>query len=325
MAGGGADGGRFRAIFFGSPAFAVASLEALHSIALVVGVVCQPDKPAGRGLTLTAPAVKVRATELGLPVVQPSKLKTGEFAEWVRAQKADVALVVAYGRILRLDVLEGPRLGCVNVHGSLLPKYRGAAPITWAVVHGEAETGVTLMKLDEGMDTGPTFARASTPIGPNETAGELGERLARIGADAVREWLPKYVAGACAIEPQDDSGATTAPMLEKDNGRIDWAKGAQQVHDHVRGMSPWPGAVTTARGRPVKVHATRIVSGDRPAARAGQVVMADKTRVLVACEEGTVELVSVQPEGKRAMRGSEWAMGRGVAEGDVLGADASTA
>src|SRR5277367_5836946 len=146
--------GRFRAIFFGSPAFAIASLDALNSIAEIVGVVCQPDKPAGRGLTLTPPAVKVRAAELGLAVVQPTKLKTGEFAGWLRAQNADVALVVAYGRILRRDVLDGPRLGCVNVHASLLPKYRGAAPITWAVVHGEAETGVTLMKLDEGMDTG---------------------------------------------------------------------------------------------------------------------------------------------------------------------------
>jgi methionyl-tRNA formyltransferase len=315
---------RFRAIFFGSPAFAVASLESLHSIAEVVGVVCQPDKPAGRGLTLTPPAVKVRAAALGLPVVQPSKLKTGEFAEWVRAQGADVALVVAYGRILRLDVLEGPRLGCVNVHGSLLPKYRGAAPITWAVVHGEAETGITLMKLDEGMDTGPTFARASTPIGADETAGALGERLAQIGADAVREWLPKYVAGACVLAPQDDAQATMAPMLEKDDGRIDWSKRAAQVHDHVRGMSPWPGAFTLARNRPVKVHATHVVSGARRDARAGEVLIADKSRLLVACGEGTVELATVQPEGKRAMRASDWIMGRGVGEGDVLGGASTT-
>jgi methionyl-tRNA formyltransferase len=318
------DGERFRAIFFGSPAFAVPSLEAAHEIADVVGVVCQPDKPAGRGLTLTAPAVKVRALELGLPVVQPTKLKTGEFAEWVRAQQADVALVVAYGRILRRDVLDAPRLGCVNVHASLLPKYRGAAPITWAVVRGETETGVTLMKLDEGMDTGPTFATVATPIGPDETAGELGERLARIGGDAVRESLRRYVAGEYALVAQDDAAATAAPMLEKDNGRIDWTMGARQVHDHVRGMSPWPGAFTMARGRPVKVHATRVLTTEAIAARAqppGQVVLADKSRVLVASGgAGTVELVTVQPEGKRAMRASEWVMGRGVAEGDTLGA-----
>jgi methionyl-tRNA formyltransferase len=311
---------RFRALFFGSPAFAVPSLEALHAIAEVAGVVCQPDKPAGRGLVMTPPAVKVRAGELGLPVVQPTKLRTGEFGAWVRAQSVDVALVVAYGRILPKDVLDGPRLGCVNVHASLLPKYRGAAPITWAVVGGEAESGVTLMKLDEGMDTGPTFARLVTPIGPDETAGEFSERLARMGADAVTAWLPRYVAGAVTLEAQDDALATMAPMLEKDHGRIDWTKSARRVHDHVRGMSPWPGAFTTARGRTLKVHATRVVDAAAPGASAGRVVVADKSRVLVACGEGCVELARVQPEGKRGMSGADWAMGRGVAEGDVLGA-----
>jgi methionyl-tRNA formyltransferase len=309
----------FRALFFGSPAFAVPSLDALHALGEVVGVVCQPDKPAGRGLTLTPPAVKVRATELGLPVVQPTKLRTGEFGAWVRAQAVDVALVVAYGRILPKDVLEGPRLGCVNVHASLLPRYRGAAPITWAVVHGEAESGVTLMKLDEGMDTGPTFARAVTPVGPDETAGELSERLARLGADAVTRWLPDYVAGRCTLEPQDGALATTAPMLDKDHGRIDWSKTARQVHDHVRGMSPWPGAFTTARGKTLKVKATRVVNGSADGGSPGRVVVADKTRVLVACGEACVDLVTVQPEGKRPITGAEWVMGRGVAEGDVLG------
>jgi methionyl-tRNA formyltransferase len=314
-----------KALFFGSPAFAVPSLEALAAIAQVAGVVCQPDKPAGRGLTLTPPAVKVRAGELGLPVVQPTKLRTGEFGAWVREQAVDVALVVAYGRILPKDVLEGPRLGCVNVHASLLPKYRGAAPITWAVVHGETESGITLMKLDEGMDTGPTFARVATPVGPDETAGELSERLARIGADAVREWLPRYVAGACTLEPQDHAGATMAPMLEKEHGRIDWTKSARRVHDHVRGMSPWPGAFTTARGRTLKVHATRVVDGTAPGAVPGKVVVADKSRVLVACGAGCVELARVQPDGKRAMTAAEWVNGRGVAEGDVLGASESAA
>jgi methionyl-tRNA formyltransferase len=310
-----------RALFFGSPAFAVPSLDALYALGDVVGVVCQPDKPAGRGLALTPPAVKVRAAELGLPVVQPTKLRTGEFGAWVREQGADVALVVAYGRILPRDVLEGPRLGCVNVHASLLPKYRGAAPITWAVVRGERESGVTLMKLDEGMDTGPTFARVTTPIGPDETGGELSERLARLGADAVTACLPRYLAGELTLEPQDEALATAAPMLDKEHGRIDWTQGARQVHDHTRGMSPWPGASTTSRGKTLKVHAAHVVGGAAPAGtRAGQVVVADKARVLVACGEGCVELVRVQPEGKRAMTGAEWAMGRGVAEGDILGA-----
>jgi methionyl-tRNA formyltransferase len=307
-----------RALFFGSPTFAVPSLDALSEIAQVVGVVCQPDRPAGRGLTLTPPAVKVRAVERGLPVVQPTKLRTGEFGAWAREQRADVALVVAYGRILPRDVLDAPRLGCVNVHASLLPKYRGAAPVTWAIVRGEAETGVTLMKLDEGMDTGPTFARASAPVGPDENAGALGERLARMGAELVRAWLERYVAGAVTLEAQDGSQATSAPLLQKEHGRIDWAQPARRVHDHVRGMSPWPGAFTTARARTIKVHETRVVDATAPAPP-GVVILADKSRVVVSCGAGCVELASVQPEGKRAMKGTEWVAGRGVAAGDVLG------
>jgi methionyl-tRNA formyltransferase len=311
-----------RALFFGSPAFAVPSLDALAQVAEVVGVVCQPDKPAGRGLVMKAPAVKERAIELGLPVVQPTKLRTGEFGAWVRAQRAEVALVVAYGRILPKDVLEGPRLGCVNVHASLLPKYRGAAPITWAVVDGEAETGVTLMQLDEGMDTGPTFARVVTPIAPDETAGELSDRLARLGADAVREHLPAYLAGRFTLVPQDHARATVARMLGKDDGRIDWSKPAGSVHDHVRGMSPWPGAFTQANGKTVKVHKTRALGTVERAGhptKPGEVVVADKSRVLVACGAGCVEVLSVQPEGKRPMSGPDWAMGRGITEGQVLG------
>lgn len=309
---------RARALFFGSPAFAVPSLEALAEVAEVVGVVCQPDRPAGRGLALTPPPVKVRAEQMGAPVVQPTKLRTGEFGAWVREQRAEVALVVAYGRILPRDVLEGPGLGCVNVHASLLPKYRGAAPITWAVVRGETESGVTLMKLDEGMDTGPTFARVVTHIGPDETAGELGERLAQLGADAVRAWLPRYLAGDVTLEAQDPARATMAPMLEKEHGRIDWTLPARAVHDHVRGMSPWPGAFTRSKGKSVKVHATGVIAGERAGTAAGQVVVADKSRVIVACGAGCLELLSVQPEGKRVMTGAEWVNGRGVAEGDVL-------
>jgi methionyl-tRNA formyltransferase len=288
-------------------------------MAEIVAVVCQPDKPAGRGLEVTAPATKLRATELGLPVVQPTKLKSGDFGSWARDQKADVALVVAYGRILPKDVLDAPRVGCVNVHASLLPKYRGAAPITWAIVRGETETGVTLMKLDEGMDTGPTFARLSTPISPDETAGELAERLARLGAQAVTQWLPKYVKGMCSLQSQDPSSATLAPLLKKEHGRIDWAASANQVHDHVRGMNPWPGAFTSARGRTVKVHATRIVQLEHPQTPAGRVLVADKSRVLVATGTGAIELVTVQPEGRRAMTATDWAIGRGVVEGDLLG------
>ncbi|HVJ93337.1 MAG TPA: methionyl-tRNA formyltransferase [Labilithrix sp.] len=311
----------FRAVFFGTPQFAVPCLDALVSIADVAAVVCQPDKPQGRGLELAAPPVKVRAIELGLNVVQPTKLRTGEFAAWLREQKVDVALVVAYGRILPKDVLEAPRLGCVNVHASLLPKYRGAAPITWAVVRGEPETGITLMQMDEGMDTGAMLELYTTEIGTDETAGELSERLSALGALAVQKGLPKYVAGGLSPNAQDHSKATVAPMLKKEDGRIDFDTPARAVHDHVRGMSPWPGAFTTSRGKTLKVHATRVTDPPRSDAKVvpGTVVLADKSRVVVACAERAIELVRVQLEGKKAIAASDWVAGRGVAEGDVLG------
>jgi methionyl-tRNA formyltransferase len=309
-----------RAVFFGTPQFAVPCLDALAEIAEVVAVVCQPDKPRGRGLELTPPPVKERALALAIPVVQPTKLRTGEFAAWLREQRADVALVVAYGRILPKDVLEAPRLGCVNVHASLLPKYRGAAPITWAIVNGEPETGITLMQMDEGMDTGAMLERFATPIDPDETAGELSERLSALGALAVRKGIPKYLAGGYVPVEQDHARATTAPMLEKENGRVAFDRPARAVHDHVRGMSPWPGAFTTCRGKLVKVHATRVTDAPSgPRGRPGAVVLADKSRVVVACGERAVELVTVQLEGKKPVPAAQWVLGRGVAEGDVLG------
>jgi methionyl-tRNA formyltransferase len=314
----------FRAVFFGTPQFAVPCLDALVEIADVVGVVCQPDKPQGRGLVLAAPPVKVRALELGLEVSQPQKLRNGEVAEWLRDLSADVAVVVAYGRILPKDVLDAPRLGCVNVHASLLPKYRGAAPITWAIVRGERETGITLMKMDEGMDTGDILDQLRLTIGPDETAGELSERLAALGARAVREGLPRYLAGGFTPQAQTEAEATLAPILTKENGRLDFSKAAHEVHDHVRGMSPWPGAFTTARGKTLKVHSTRI--SDLPMQLShsvpgmpGRVVFADKTRILVQCGEGALELCRIQLEGKKAISAGEWFVGRGVHESDVLG------
>ncbi len=309
----------FRAVFFGTPAFAVPCLDALVEIAEVAAVVCQPDKPAGRGLELTPPAVKVRASAHGIPVVQPTKLRTGEFAAWLREQNVDVALVVAYGRILPADVLAAPRLGCVNVHASLLPKFRGAAPITWAIVAGEPETGITLMQMDEGMDTGAVLERFPTPIGEDETAGELSERLSALGALAVRKGLARYVAGQYRPQPQDHARATLAPMLKKDDGRVDFARPARQTHDHVRGMTPWPGAFTTARGKLLKLHATRVTDVPMRAAEPGTVVFADKTRVIVACKERGLDLLRVQLEGKKAISGGDWFVGRGIAEGERLG------
>ena len=311
-----------RTLFFGTPAFAVASLDALADTTEVVGVVCQPDRPTGRGLVTAPPPVKVRALERGLTVVQPTKLRTGEFAAWVKAQGAELALVVAYGRILPRDVLDSTRLGFVNVHASLLPKYRGAAPITWAVVDGEAETGITLMLLDEGMDTGDILDVARTPIGPDETTGELSERLAVLGAELVRAKLPAFARGELARAPQDGSKATLARMLEKSDGRVDWSQTSRAVHDRIRGMSPWPGAWTQLSGKTVKLHASRHAGLTRDvASKPGTVVMADKSRVLVACgRDGreAVELVRVQLEGKKPVSASEWVSGRGVREGDEL-------
>ena len=312
-----------RALFFGTPAFSVPCLDALCDVAEVVGVVCQPDKPVGRGLILTAPPVKQRALERELPVVQPTKLRTGEFGAWVRGQDVDLALVVAYGRILPPDVLAGPRLGCINVHASLLPKYRGAAPITWAVVRGETESGVTLMQMDAGMDTGAMLEMWRIPIGPNETAGELSDRLSELGARAVREGVPKVAKGAYVPAPQDHAHATLAPMLKKEDGAIDFAKGARAVHDHVRGMSPWPGAFTRLQGKVVKVLATGMGGVTPPlTASPGDVVLADKNRVVVACggeRREALDLLRVQLEGKKPVTAGEWVGGRGVKQGDRLG------
>ena len=308
-----------RALFFGTPEFVVPSLDALADVADVVGCVCQPDRPSGRGMVLAPPPVKVRAIERSIPVVQPTKLRTGEFGAWVREQQVDVALVVAYGRILPRDVLDAPRLGCVNVHASLLPKYRGAAPITWAVVNGESETGITLMLLDEGMDTGNILDKFVTNVDDTETAGALSLRLAAMGAAAAKDGIPRHIAGGYVPVAQDNAHASLAPMLKKEDGRIDWSKSARAVHNHVRGMNPWPGAFTRAHGKGVKIHQTSVVLGIRSQARPGEVLFADKSRLVVATGEGAVGVLSIQLEGKRPFSGIDWVMGRGIAIGDVLG------
>ena len=200
------------------------------------------------------PAVKKRALELGLEVWQPKKVRTAEFAEQLRALDADVAVVVAYGRILPRGVLDAPRTGCVNVHASLLPRWRGAAPIQWSIAHGDEETGVTLMQVDEGMDSGAILATVSTPITPDEDAATLSDRLSKMGAELLREQLARYVAGDLTPQPQEEGAVTMAPLLKKEHGRIDWNKPAQAVHNQIRGMNPWPGAHTVLGERRIKVH-----------------------------------------------------------------------
>jgi methionyl-tRNA formyltransferase len=306
-----------RAIFFGTPDIAVPALDALHAVAEVTGVVCQPDRPSGRGLELRAPAVKVRARALGIPVVQPIKIRTPDFLAWVNEQSADFALVLAYGRILPASVLAAPAKGCLNLHASILPRYRGAAPINWAIVRGERETGVSLMQMDEGLDTGPVFTVRKIAIGENETAGELSTRLGELAAVTVREDVPRVARGELVAAPQDGALATLAPILEKKDGRIDWTRPAAEVHDHARGMTPWPGAYTHVGGKLLKVLATRR-SPLKTVGAPGTIVAADSNGVLVACGDAPLEIVTAQLEGRKPLAARELVSGRTLAVGTHL-------
>jgi methionyl-tRNA formyltransferase len=305
-----------RTIFFGSPDFAVPCLEALHDISDIAVVISQPDRPAGRGLAMRPPAVKKRALELGLEVWQPKKVRTAEFAEKLRALDADVAVVVAYGRILPRGVLDAPRTGCVNIHASLLPRWRGAAPIQWSIVHGDEETGVTLMQVDEGMDSGAILATVSTPITPEDDAATLSDRLSKMGAELLREQLARYVAGELTPQPQDEGAATMAPLLKKEHGRIDWNTSAQAVHNQIRGMNPWPGAHTVLGDRRIKVHRAVASTLDPEGAAPGEVIALDPEAILVACTEGTLEIQELQESGRKRVDARAFATGRGIAVGD---------
>lgn len=313
---------RPRAVFFGTPSFAVPCLAALSEVADVVAAVCQPDKPVGRGNVVTAPPVKRWAEERGIPVQQPVKLRDGTFASWLRGVAPDLAVVVAYGRILPPDVLTIPRLGCVNVHASVLPRHRGAAPINWAILAGDDATGVTLMQMDEGLDTGPMLALRHTPIDLDETAIDVSQRLQALGAELLREEVPRLVAGELVATPQDHANATLAPLLEKEMARIDWRLTARQVHDRVRGLQPWPGASTSLGARRLIVGATRLddpptVLGGAP----GEIVAVAKDRLWVATGAGLVAITEVQLEGKKRMAVREFLGGHPIRTGTILGAE----
>jgi methionyl-tRNA formyltransferase len=304
---------RLRAVFMGSPEFAVPCLEVVARATDLVAVVSQPDKPAGRGLALAAPAVKVRAQALGVPVLQPTSLRKGPFATELAALAPDLAVVVAYGKILPPEVLAVPRLGCWNVHASLLPRYRGAAPIQWAIISGERETGVTLMQMDAGMDTGPMLRRRAVPIAEDATAGELHELLARLGAEVLDEGLARPE--ALVPEPQDDARATRAPMLTKETGHVDFTLGARQVRDRVRGCDPWPVGYALLDGVPLKLFRPRRVSGAAPA---GVVMGADRDGLLVGCGGDAVAFGELQLPGKRRMAAEALLAGRPIPPGTRL-------
>lgn len=267
-------------------------------------------------MDVAQPAVKRAALELGLTVHQPERVKNGELATWLREREPDVAVVLAYGRILPAGVLESPRLGCVNLHASLLPKFRGAAPIQWAILAGETETGISLMQMDAGLDTGPVFTRHAIPIGPDETAGELTERMAELAASVVRSDIPKLARGELQAAPQDETAASHAPPLEREHGRIDWTRSSEALHNFVRGLTPRPGAFTTLRGKQLRI--TRTARVRAPLLAAGE-VRVERPRVLIGTGDGALELLRAQVEGRRELDALALVNGRAIAHGDRLG------
>jgi methionyl-tRNA formyltransferase len=308
-----------RAVFFGTPQIAVPALRALTQVAEVSAVVCQPDRPSGRGLKVSSSPVKQAALELGLSVHQPTKVRTGELAAWLREQRADVALVMAYGRILPGDVLSAPRRGAMNLHASLLPLYRGAAPINWVIVRGEPQSGISLMQMDEGLDTGPVYSRHALDLTETETAGSLGERMATLAAHVVRADLVAAVDGKLAAEPQDEALASHAPLIERQHLQVDWSKSAVDISRLVRGMAPKPGAFTLLGGKVLRIHEARPLQGPMPAgAMPGTVSILGK-RALIATGSGNLELISAQLEGKKALMAVDLINGRVLSEGARLG------
>jgi methionyl-tRNA formyltransferase len=308
-----------RVIFMGTPEFAVPCLQALIETQQVVGVVTQPDKPAGRGNTLRPPSVKLLAEAAGIPVYQPKSLRKAEAARPLRDWQPDVIIVAAFGQILRPHVLYLPPRGSINVHASLLPRWRGASPIQHAILAGDAETGVTLMQMDEGLDTGPMYVQESLAVGPRETAATLHNRLAALGADMLRQRLDVILEGRLPPIPQDDAAATYAPMIGKESGALDWQRDGAALDRLVRAMTPWPGAFTQWNGEPLKIGRARPLSGDMPDGKPGLVVRA-AGGVAVLAGDGGLLLEEVQLPGKRAMPAEDFARGRPDWIGSVLGA-----
>ncbi|MEM7449318.1 MAG: methionyl-tRNA formyltransferase [Myxococcota bacterium] len=301
--------------FFGSPDFAVPCLQAALELTHVAVVISQPDKPAGRGLKYTAPAVKRYALEANCEVWQPKRVRTGDLAQRLRALELDLGIVVAYGRILPRVVLEAPRLGCLNVHASLLPRWRGAAPIQWAIAQGDPGTGISLMQMDEGMDTGPVLATRSLNIEPRETSGSLFQRLSRLGGEVLSEELPRFLAGKLVPKPQEATTVTMAPMIQKSDGLIDWNASAERIDCHIRAMTPWPGAFSYLGDQRVKVHRASVGTIRGNWGTPGSMVKATSSELLVACAEGTLSLEELQLDGRKRMSvtafqaGQRWGLG----------------
>jgi methionyl-tRNA formyltransferase len=300
-------------VFLGTPKFAVPTLEALVSARHnVICVVTQPDRPSGRGRHLTPSPIKQSALNLGLPVYQPERIRRPEAVAAFADLKPDVMVVVGYGQIIPQSIIDIPPHGIINVHGSLLPKYRGAGPIQWAIANGETRTGVTTMRIDAGLDTGDMLLKAETEIGPDETAIELGARLATMGAELLVETLARI--DTIVPEKQDPTQATYAPLLKKEDGLIDWLQPAQSIHNRGRGFQPWPGAYTRFRGQQLHIWKSRVT-----AAEAGQPGRLLRHPLRAVCGEGALELIEVQLEGRQRIAAEAFVNGQRIADGDILG------
>jgi len=299
-------------VFMGTAELSCASLERLAGMKgiIVRAVVTQPDKPKGRELKLTPSPVKVLAERLQLPVLQPLKAREENFASQLREFKPDLMVVVAYGQILPQRLLDLPTYGCLNVHTSLLPKYRGAAPIQWAIAEGEQETGVTIMKMDAGLDTGPVLATRRTPILPADDSQSLHDRLAQLGADLLGETIPEYLAGRIAPQPQPAEGASYAAKIKKDDGRIDWKLPARKIWNRLRAFTPWPGGFTFLEVQPkpqmLKIWKVEVLETN---GRAGTVVAADKTGLVIGCGQGALRVLELQREGGKRLTAEQFLAG----------------
>ena len=289
----------------GSPEFALPSLRALAGAYEVAGVITQPDRASGRGRELKPPPVKTLALELGIPVMQPEKLRAPEAMEQLRAWAPDLIIVAAYGQILKPDALDLPRYGCLNVHASLLPRWRGAAPIQAAILHGDEETGVTIMKMDAGLDTGAMLAKKSMRLTPDDTAGSVTDALSHLGADLLIDTLPRWIAGEIKPEPQDDSLSTYAPMLKKEEGRLDFTREAVELERRVRALNPWPGAFMDFDGAILKIHRAHVEAGNGSAGQ--RLVVANQPAI--RARGGLLVLDEVQPAGKKSMSGKSFLAG----------------
>jgi len=312
------DPSTIRTVFMGTPEFALPTFQGLIEAGVnLCGVFTQPDRPRGRGKQLAPPPVKELALKYDIPIFQPEKLRDPLAVEQLRKLQPDLIVVVAYGQILPKSVLELPRYGCINVHASLLPRYRGAAPINKAVVDGEQVTGVTTMLMDVGLDTGDMLIKRATEIGDEETAGELHDRLSLLGREAMEETLRRLCDGTLRPEPQEDAQSSYASMMKKEDGRIDWRCSAKAIHNLVRGLSPWPGAFTLWNGQVLKLGRTLAEEG--LAAEPGTVLSADADGVCIACGQGVLRVRELQLAGKKKLPAGDFLRGTSLSAGARLG------